>query len=296
MARDMIERRAPLWRTGLSWLFLLVFCLAAPTALITGWARLTVVSAEVYGSTMADIAADGRVQNAVGRVIAARVTATMSGENPTATEALQSRVVGEVVREAMRGVVESEEFRDTWEATNRGAHRLLAEELEARRGEPVVLDFSPLLDNIQTEVASLDLDLPPDFSLDATDLRIQVFDAGTADRIRLAVGRVDLVAWAALAITVLALILAIGLAPDRLAAIGRAGFGLAIAMLALIALIVIAQHWLMSETGAEGGADVAGVILDAVSQGLRVSAIGLALLGLLLAGLCAGLRALRGST
>jgi hypothetical protein len=245
---------------------------------------------------MADIAADGRVQNAVGRVISARVQVAIAGENPTATEALQSRVVGEVVREATTGVVASEVFQDTWEATNREAHRLLAAELDENWGEPVVLDFSPLLPEIQAELESLDLDLPPDVSLDATDLRIQVFDAETADRIRLAVGRVDLVAWAALAIAILALILSIWFAPDRLAALGRAGFGLTIAMMALIALLVTAQKWLMSETGAEGGADVASVILDAVSQELRVSAIGFALLGLLLAGLSTGLRALQQST
>jgi cyanate permease len=38
-----------------------------------------------------------------------------------------------------------------------------------------------------------------------------------------------------------------------------------------------------------------GAILDAISQGLRLSTVALALLGLLLAGLCTGLRALRGS-
>jgi hypothetical protein len=38
-----------------------------------------------------------------------------------------------------------------------------------------------------------------------------------------------------------------------------------------------------------------GAILDAISQGLRISAVGLAVLGLLVAGVFTGLRALRGS-
>ena len=106
--------------------------------------------------------------------------ATVSGENPTATEALQSRVVGEVVREAMRGVVDSAEFRNIWEATTSGGHRLLVAELGEDWGEPVILDFTPLNDNIQAEIAALDLELPPDFSFDPENLRIQVFDAPTA--------------------------------------------------------------------------------------------------------------------
>ena len=79
-----------MWRTVLSWLFLAIFCLTLPIALLTGWARLVAVDSVVFGRTMATLAADGRVQGAVGRVVAARVTANVAGENPTATEALQS--------------------------------------------------------------------------------------------------------------------------------------------------------------------------------------------------------------
>jgi hypothetical protein len=79
-----------------------------------------------------------------------------------------------------------------------------------------------------------------------------------------------------------------------LAAIGRAGFGLVIAMVGLMALMLVTQAWLASRAGADGGVAV-GAILDAISQGLRVSTVALALLGLLVAGLCTGLRALRGT-
>ena len=71
-------------------------------------------------------------------------------------------------------------------------------------------------------------------------------------------------------------------------------FGLAITMVGLMALMLVAQAWLTGQAGADGGVAV-GAILDAISQGLRVSTVALALLGLLLAGLCTGLRALRGS-
>jgi hypothetical protein len=110
------------------------------------------------------------------------------------------------------------------------------------------------------------------------------------------VERLDLAFGTALAVALLSLILSVGLAPDRLAAIGRAGFGLAIAMVGLMALMLVAQARLVGEAGADGGGVAVGAILDAISQGLRVSTVALALLGLLVAGLCTGLRALRGST
>jgi hypothetical protein len=290
----MRERRSPIWRRILSWVFLIVFCLAVPVALVTGWARLIVVDEDVYVRTVATAADDPRVHLGVSRAVATRVEARLAGENPSATEALQSRVVAEALGEVTRSVVASEEFRQTWEASNRAAHRFLSSELAQGRGQPVTLDLSPLLDDIQAQVAALDVEVPPDLDLDAEALRIQVLDTETADRVRRGLARLDLAFWTALAVALFSLILSVALARDRLAVIGRAGFGLAIAMVGLMVLMLVTQAWLTGQAGADGGVAV-GAILDAISQGLRISTIALAVLGLLLAGLCTGLRALRGS-
>jgi hypothetical protein len=293
-AQHMSERRSPIWRRILSWVFLIVFCLALPVALVTGWARLTVADENVYVQTVGTAADDPQVHMSVSRAVATRVETMLAGDNPSATEALQSRVVAEALGEVTRGVVASDEFRQTWEASNREAHQRLVSEPARGQGQPVTLDFSPLLDDIQAQVAAADVDVPPDLDLDAEALRIQVLDAETADRVRRGMERLDLAFGTALAIALLSLILSVGLAPDRLAAIGRAGFGLAISMIGLMALMLVTQAWLTGQAGADGGVAV-GAILDAISQGLRLSTVALALLGLLLAGLCTGLRALRGS-
>ena len=73
--------------------------------------------------------------------------------------------------------------------------------------------------------------------------------------------------------TLLSLILSVVLARDRLAAIGRAGFGLTIAMIGLMALLLVTQAWLVGQAGANGGGVAVGAILDAISQGIRVSTI-----------------------
>ena len=288
----MRERRAPIWRRILSWVFLIVFCLAVPVALVTGWTRLTVVDENVYVQSVGTAADDPRVHLGVSRAVATRVEATLAGENPSATEALQSRVVAEALGEVTRSVVASEAFRQTWEASNRDAHRVLISEPAQGQGQPVTLDLSPLLGDIQAQVAAADVDVPPDLNLTAEALRIQVLDAATADRVRRGLERLDLAFGIALVVALLSLILSVGLAPDRLAAIGRAGFGLAIAMVGLMAGMLVVQAWLTGQAGADGGVAV-GAILDAISQGLRISTVALALLGLLVAGLCTGLHTLR---
>ena len=268
--------------------------MAVPVALVTGWARLTVVNENVYVRIVGTAADDPRVQLGVSRAVTTRVEARLAGENPSATEALQSRVVAEALGEVTRGVVASEQFHQTWEEANRKAHRFLASELAEGPGQPVTLDLSPLLGDIQAAVAAADVDVPPDLDIDAEALQIEVLDAETADRVRRALHRLDLAFGTALVVALLSLILSVVLARDRLAAIGRAGFGLAITMIGLMALMLVTETWLAGAAGADGGVAV-GAILDAISQGLRLSTVALALLGLLVAGLCAGLRALRGS-
>lgn len=289
----MTRSHAPWWRMALSWLFLLLFCLAAPLALVAGWARLTVRDVDAYAQTLRAVADEPRVQAGLADAVTLRSEALLGGENPTATEAVQNRVVSEALGEATGVVVASEEFRDVWEEANRNAHRLLFDELEGW-GQPVDLDLSPLRDPLQVEVDALGLELTAELNIDPVTLRIEIFDAETADRIRRAVQQLDITFWGSLAGAVVSLLLAIAFAPDRLAAVGRIAFGLAVAMVALIALLLVGQGALAASTGEAGGNAVVTAIADAISQGLRLAAIGLALGGLLLAGAFAGLCALRG--
>src|SRR5215213_11824628 len=133
----MSQRLSPIWRRILSWVFLILFCLAVPVALVTGWARLTVVNENVYVKTVGAAADDPDVQLGISRAVTTRIEARLAGDNPSATEALQSRVVAEALGEVTRGVVASDEFRQTWEASNREAHQRLVSEPARGQGQPV---------------------------------------------------------------------------------------------------------------------------------------------------------------
>jgi hypothetical protein len=292
----MVERRAPRWRAILSGIMLVVFCLSAPLALVLGWARLSMVDTEVYARTVGAIADSPIVQNAVGRAVAARVDAMLAGENPTATEAVRSRAVAEVLAQATSQVAASDEFHDTWEAANRAAHGLLVAELQAGWGQPVTLDLAPMQPAVLAEVEALGVEVPPDLEIAPEDLQIEVLDAATADTIRRVIRELDRAFAAAVTAAVLSLVLAVGLASDRLVALARVGFGLALSMVVLIAVMLAAQTSLASAAGTDGEGVVVGAIVDAISQGLRVSAVALALLGLFLAAVFTALAGLRRST
>jgi hypothetical protein len=113
--------------------------------------------------------------------------------------------------------------------------------------------------------------------------------------VRRAVQQLDLAFGVSLAAAALALLLSLLFAGDRLAALGRIAFGLAIAMIALMALLLIAQGWVASMASDDGARVTLGAIVEAVSQALRLAVVALAVGGLLLAGIVAGLCSLRGA-
>lgn len=288
----MTRRRAPLWRRLLSWLCLLVFCLAAPLTLASGWAWLVLSNTETYTLVAQDVADDPRVQAGLAALVGQHAAAVVAGENPTATAAVQARVVAAALGEVTADVIDSDEFQAIWTEANRQAHAFLFSRLGAGWGQPVTLDLSPLTPRVQAEIDALDLAV--DVSLGPDDLRLDLLNAEYADQIRRVVAQITGLFWGSLATGLAALILSIALAPDRLAAAARAAFGLAISMIALIAGLLVAQAMARNTVGA--GGEALGAISDAISQGLRVSAIGLTLAGLLLAGLFGGLATLRRST
>jgi hypothetical protein len=288
-----VARRSSLWRALFSTLLLILFCVAAPLALLAGWARQATGDPAAYGIAASQAAGDPRVRASLANAVTTRAERVLAGENPTATEAVQVRAVAEQLGAAASRLAEKETFRDAWATANRNAYQSLFSGAAAGTDAPVVLDLSPLAAPLEEEVERSDLDLPAGFAIDPADLRLELLDGASAEQIRRAVARLDLASWLALAVAGVALLLSIVVATDRLAAIARAGFGLTIGMAVLIALMLAGQQW--SVGGSDAGRAALGAILDAISQPLRLGAVVLALVGLLVAALFAGLGALRGS-
>ncbi len=79
--------------------------------------------------------------------------------------------------------------------------------------------------------------------LDPEDLRVQVLDAETADTVRRALLNLDRAFIASTVVALLGAAFSLALARDRLRALTRLCFGLAIGATVLIAALVLAQGW-----------------------------------------------------
>ena len=239
-AQDMSERRSPLWRRILTWVFLILFCLAAPVALVTGWARLTIVDEDVYVRTVSRAAGDPRVQMGV----------VPDGSHPRRGQAGRGepdRDRGAAVARRRRGARRGD--------PGRGRQRRVPPDLGGgQSGGPPFPRLRAGGGTGATGHARFVAPARRNSDRGGSGRRRRSARSGAGCRgpahrgarrrngrsrpARPAATRSRLLAprWPS---TVLSLILSVVLAPDRLAAIGRAGFGLAIAMVGLMALMLV---------------------------------------------------------
>ncbi|MCA9862804.1 MAG: hypothetical protein R2853_06340 [Thermomicrobiales bacterium] len=291
----MPRRTTPVWRRALALLCLVLCCVAAPVALTAGWARAILLDQAAYVQTVTPVADNAQIQHLLAQAITDRVVTATLGETSTATQAVQARLLREIVGSAALDVVASPAFATTWRQANAGLYSMLAAGISAGWGEPVVLDLSPLAGALQAEIDAVSDTLPVALHIAPEELRVQVLDAATADTVRRALRDLDRTFYAATAVVLLGAILSIALAGDRLRALTRLCFGLAIGATLLIAALLLGQAWAAGQSGGQASAVALEAILDAATQGLRVAAIAAAAISLLLAALFAGLGALRGS-
>lgn len=144
-------------RSLIAFVLLLVGGVMVPVATAGWWLRDTVVPADAFVKTVAPLASDEDVQDAVRRTLVTRALAALD-EVP---EPLRERVEP-VVREAAKSVVRSPAFEEAWREANRAAHRQIVGALagdsasvDVHGGSTVVLRLDALAGAIRAEVAQV---------------------------------------------------------------------------------------------------------------------------------------------
>ncbi|GAA1598745.1 hypothetical protein [Kribbella karoonensis] len=129
-------------RTVLAVVLIVAGCLLAPVAVTAAWARTHVTNTERYVDTVAPLAADSDVRNAV----ADQVTEVILRNLP---DRITSTARG-VVRGQVGQLVESDTFQSLWRRANQAAHGQLIDLLTGRgpanlNGDTVSIDLGPFV-------------------------------------------------------------------------------------------------------------------------------------------------------
>jgi hypothetical protein len=174
----------------LAFALLLVGALMVPVATAGWWLRDTVVPQAAYVRTVAPLAADEDVQDAVAVKLAAETMDSLG----TLPDSVADRVQP-LVRKAARVVVASPAFAAAWEDANRAAHEqlvgALAGESESVQvdGSTVELQLGPLTDAVLQEVD--DAGIPLTGAVPRTDTSYPIGDTEDLARAKTAYTLLD---------------------------------------------------------------------------------------------------------
>lgn len=141
-------------RSLLAFVLLLLGGLMVPTATVGWWLRDTVVPQSAYVDTVAPLAADEDVQDAVAARLVRETTDSLGTLPPAVAEQVEP-----LVRRATRVVVEGPAFEEAWRESNRAAHRQIvgalsgeSDSVGVRAGDTVELRLGPLAAAVREEV------------------------------------------------------------------------------------------------------------------------------------------------
>ena len=299
------------WRSSFSGLLLVLGCGFAVLALVAIWLRVTLLDTDRYVSTVAPIAAEPGVQDAVAKkletAIFTRVDFTSLAREvlPERADVLApaiERGAQSVISDRIADFTRSDRFQQLWVESNRRAHTRVVELLEtgsSRRlaldDNTLYLDLSPAVERVRTGLTERGLNRIASAIPASVDGQIELVQSGAFADAR---GFVRVLKATAIILPLLALLCLAGsiyLASTWRRGFLHAGLGVAIAMLGLIALLAVGRSLYLDALG--NGAlprDAASSIFDTLvaflRHGVRVVVVVAVLVALLtfLAGLPLG--------
>ena len=253
------------WRSVVATLLIVTGCILAPLSVVAVWKKNLVTDTDRYVTTVAPLARDPAIQNAVANKITAEIfsyldVAALTNEavDALSTRGLPPRVttglhalsgplsdgVQSFVRTQVGSVVASDAFADAWVTANRSAHQALVAALTGQTGEGITIanntvsiNLGPFIQVVKQRLVERGFDLAsriPDVNPSFTILQSEVIGkAQGAFSLLNAIGN-----WLPLIVLIL-LALGVYVAKGHRRALVGAGLGLAVGMVALAVGILL---------------------------------------------------------
>ncbi|WP_208028088.1 hypothetical protein [Rhabdothermincola sediminis] len=263
--------------------------LLAPISVLAVWTRNQIADTDRYVRTVAPLASDPAIQ----AVVADRITQALFAQVDVprlVAESLPERAqflagpltsaIEQTVRQAVEGVLASEQFELVWVQANRFAHDQLVAVLTGRgsaalqaRDGAVSVDLSGILNEVNRRLQAAGIDLFASVRLPDDALTIEVFRSDDIARAQLAFDTFDKVANVLPWLTVLVLTAGVVAMPDRRRGLLWAGGGITAAMVVFLLLITVGRTvYLAAMPSSVLPPDAAAAFFDTIIRFLRQSA------------------------
>jgi hypothetical protein len=247
------------WRSVVATLLIVIGCILAPLSVVAVWTKNLVTDTDRYVTTVAPLARDPAIQNAVADKITAEIFTHLdvAGITNQAVDALADRGLPPLVatqlhalsgplssgvegfvRTEVGKVVASDAFADAWVTANRAAHQALVAAMTGQTGEGITIandtvsiNLGPFIQEVKQRLIDRGFDLAariPDINPSFTILQSELITrAQGAFSLLNTIGN-----WLPI-ITLIFLALGVYIAKGHGRALVGAGLGLAAGMLAL---------------------------------------------------------------
>ncbi|MFJ3336335.1 hypothetical protein [Streptomyces sp. NPDC086766] len=285
-------------RAGAS-LLLVVTLVLAPLAVVAAWVHSQVFDTDRYVQTVAPLASEPAVQNAVTDKLTARVvseidvqaiTASLSkalkdaGAPPKVVDASSAltgplrSAVTDVVRRTISKVITSDFFEQVWVNANQRAHSSVVNMLTGNesgalraQGDTVQLDIGVVVDQVKQRL--VDAGFQKASVIPAPDRTVTLFKTDQLNNAQSALRLLNIVGTWLPVLTVVLAALAVWTAPAHrfMLMVTATGVGVMMVVL-LVALAVVRQVYLNSVPPATLPPDAAAAIFDTFLRFLRDSA------------------------
>jgi hypothetical protein len=298
-----LERRASVRRSARRAsvvTLLIVGCLLALLSVVAIWLRVTLLNTDNYVKTVAPLAAQPSVQNAVATKLNGAIDAKVDFQGlikqalPDQADLLAPALAGGLESAIHSRVVDfthSPKFQELWTNANRTAHQRVVALLTGGRskrlllqGDTVYLDLSPAVDTVKTKLDQRGFTRLADAIPPSVDGRIPVFQSSGITSAQKAI---KLLKGAAIVLPLLALACLIGSAaltkPWRRGLL-HAAIGLVVTMVVLIGLLAVGRsYYLGAIPPSVLPRDAASTIFDFTAKFLRHGVRIVAIVGLAVA-------------
>jgi hypothetical protein len=299
------------WRTILAVVLIVVGCVLAPLAGVAVWARNQVTNTDRYVRTVAPLASDPAIQQAIADQITTQIFTYLDvrGLTDQTVDALAARGVRPQVADQLRGfagplasgiqgfvrtevgkIVQSQAFADAWVQANRVAHQGLVKALTGQgdgtvtvEGDTVTLNLAPFIETVKQRLVEGGFGLAE--RIPEVNASFVLFDVKNLTQARSAFNLLNtLGVWLPI-IAIVLLGIGVFVAKDHRRALVGAAVGVAVAMVGLgLSLAVFRTIYLDAVPAQVLPHDAAAVLYDTIVAYLRLGLRTVLVLALVVAG------------
>ncbi|PZG99809.1 hypothetical protein C1I97_23790, partial [Streptomyces sp. NTH33] len=270
-------------RSGLSAVLIVLSCLLVPLGALSAWAAYGLADTGRYVTTMAPLADDPDVREAVADAVGNGIVREIGHELDAG---VLRGTVAPFVHDAVRSFTRTKAFRAAWNEGNRAAHDAVLRALRDDRGErghPVTVDLAPVTAQVKARLAEEHVPLAGRIPVEHTE--VDLLPAQQLGRLRKGFHVLEVAGfWLPVAAVVFA-VAGLALAARRRRALTATALGTALGGALLALAVAVGRSVTLADLPAEVSQPAAGAVYDALTATLRTTSRLLVALGLTVAAL-----------